>query len=726
MNASDLAPSRRSQADGVRAARILVEGATCWRIPTASRATPLIDGAAYFDALRAALDAARERVFIIGWDIRSDITLDPEGSHRPLADHLRDLVRRRRGLRVHILVWDWVLLYSLDRQLFPQYRFERAFEPRLRMVMDGNHPPGGCHHEKLVVVDGGLAFCGGIDLTKGRWDRPAHRASEPARGTDGDAPLPPFHDLMLMVEGEAAASLDELARERWRRATGMRLDPPGRQGPSPWPDGMPAWFEHVPVAIARTRPAWGRQVAVREIEALIHEAIRAAQRTIYIESQYFTVDSIGKAIEDQLAAERGPEVVIIGPDRCEGFVETAVMDVGRARLVDRLRTADRHGRARIVCATVEDDGQRAPINVHAKLLIVDDRLLMIGSANFANRSMGLDTECDLAIEADEPSRARAVARTRTALLAEHLGVSGATLEQTVEDRGSLVAAIDALNGGPRRLERLEIRSLELPEELEEGAALADPGEPITSRLIEERLVPPSRRRRLARILARSALTVAGLGALALLLRSGMTGEGGSIGALLQTVEAYRYHPLGLLVAIAVFVAGSLAFVPVNLMIAATAAAFGPVSGLVCALAGSFAAAAALFALGRGLGRDLLRRLAGRRMNAVNRRLAQHGVMAVVMLRVVPIAPFSVVNLIAGSSEVRGRDFLLGTLLGMTPGIVVMTIFGDRLGAWLRNPDVENLWFLVAAVVIALGLLWALRQWSGRRSGAWPSHAGRDL
>lgn len=303
-------------------------------------------------------------------------------------------------------------------------------------------------------------------------------------------------------------------------------------------------------------------------------------------------------------------------------------------------------------------------------------------------------------------------------------MSEETLEREVEKRRSLVQAIDVLNGGPRRLERLEVRTAALPEEIKESAALADPGEPITPQLIEER--PPSRRRRLARISARFGLTVAGLGAMALLLRSGMLGEGGSVGELLEAVEAYRSSPLGLAAATGVFIAASAAFVPVNLMIAATAAAFGPVAGLICALAGSLGAAGLLFAIGRGLGRDLVRRLAGRRMNAIDRRLAEHGVMAVVMLRLMPLAPFAAVNLIAGSTAVRARDFLLGSLIGMAPGIIVMTIFGDRLGAWLKRPDAENFWILAASVVAALGLIWVIRQWSRRRSAVEPAHAGGNL
>ena len=97
-----------------------------------------------------------------------------------------------------------------------------------------------------------------------------------------------------------------------------------------------------------------------------------------------------------------------------------------------------------------------------------------------------------------------------------------------------------------------------------------------------------------------------------------------------------------------------------------------------------------------IGRRWVRRLASRRINAVNKRLNQHGLLAMTVLRLLPIAPFTVVNLVAGTSELRMRDFLLGSLFGMAPGIVLITLFGDRLGAWLRRPDVANLGVVVGS------------------------------
>ena len=697
-------------------AALLEQGLTCWRLGRAARAALLIDGAAYFDALRRALPLARRTVHIVGWDIRSDISLDPLGEALPLRKFLRRLLAERPALQIRILLWDWPLFFSLDREPLPQLQFGVAQTRRLDLVLDANHPPAACHHEKLVVIDGRLAFCGGIDLSAGRWDLPEHRPSEPGRGRIGRTPRAPFHDCMLMVEGEPARALDELVRERWQRLTGQILRPPrGDDRSILWPDGVEPWFGPVRVGVARTRPLWGEQAQAREIEALYLRALGAARRCIYIENQYLTALPVADALAARLGERHGPEVIIIGPRECEGFIETAVMDRGRALCLDRLRIADAHGRLRVLHPlSAADEAKPTTIHLHSKLLIVDDRLLVVGSANLCNRSMRLDTECNLAIEAHDEADRAAVLRSRDALLGEHLGCAPATFAARARSLGSVIAAIDALNGGARRLESLTVEPVPLPPELVAGVELTDPSEPITMDVVERRLAPPSRRRRLGAIASRGALTLLVVFALAVAARTDFVGETGVLADVLRFAEQNRLSWLGLSAVLAAFCLATILFVPVNVMIAATGALFGPLLGLLYALAGALLAAGLSFAVGRGLGRDWVRRLASRRVNALNKRLGQHGLLAMTVLRLLPVAPFTVVNLAAGASEIRTRDYLLGTLFGMTPGIALMTVFGDRLGAWLRRPDPANLVVVVIVAGLALVLTWALRRWSRRR------------
>jgi uncharacterized membrane protein YdjX (TVP38/TMEM64 family) len=201
------------------------------------------------------------------------------------------------------------------------------------------------------------------------------------------------------------------------------------------------------------------------------------------------------------------------------------------------------------------------------------------------------------------------------------------------------------------------------------------------------------------------------------VRSDVVGESGAVAEALRLAEQNRTSWQGVAAVLAAFLLSSLLFVPVTIVIAGTGALFGPLLGPAYALAGALLAAAVAFGVGRLLGRDSVRQLASRRLVALNRRLTRHGLLAMTVLRLFPVAPFTVINLIAGASEIRARDYMLGSLFGMTPGIVLMTVFGDRLGAWLRHPDLPNLLVVAGVAVAALLLTWALRRWSKRRSSS---------
>ena len=224
-----------------------------------------------------------------------------------------------------------------------------------------------------------------------------------------------------------------------------------------------------------------------EIERLYLGAIRAARRTIYLESQYFASGSICRAIEDRLAEPDGPELVVVNPDRAEGFFEHQMMDTARARMIERVRRAAERGgggpkgrdRFRIYHPANATD---QPIYVHAKVMIVDDALVRIGSSNVNNRSMGFDTECDVALEpADEAQRAFAL-HLRHSLLAEHLGCEPQDVADAVSERGTLIGAVDALNGrAARRLHAID--------EVPQGKVEREIGDRI---LFDERTYPRNR------------------------------------------------------------------------------------------------------------------------------------------------------------------------------------------------------------------------------------------
>ena len=151
-------------------------------------------------------------------------------------------------------------------------------------------------------------------------------------------------------------------------------------------------------------------------------------------------------------------------------------------------------------------------------------------------------------------------------------------------------------------------------------------------------------------------------------------------------------------------------VPLMFLTLVALVAYGPLAGFGCAIAGAMLGAAASYGIGRFLGRDVVQRLGGERINRLSQRLASRGLLAVVAVRMLPVAPFAVVNMVAGASHIRLRDLLLGTLIGISPGTLAMTLFAEQIAAALKNPTpLTFVWAGLTGLLIAVGL-WALQRW----------------
>lgn len=464
-------------------APLLQPGLTCWRLEHAARLAPIVDAASYFRLVRDALVRARHSVFFIGWEFDTRIKLDPDaplpGFPDRLGPFLSALVERRPELCVRVLQWNLGFIGTLVRGVTPLHLLNWMTSRRFQFRLDNVHPSGAAHHQKIVVIDDALAFCGGIDMTNDRWDTRHHEDGDPRRVRPSGRAYGAFHDATMTVDGPAAAALGDLARERWRRATGEQIEPPPAARTDLWPQQLPPLLRDLTVGIARTEPEFNGRAGVREIEALHLAAIAAARHAIYVEGQYFAARCIGEALATRLRDPDGPEIVVINSQRARGWVEEKAMGAARKRLLAHLREADRHGRFRIY-RPVTASG--APIYVHAKVLAIDDRLLRIGSANLNNRSMGFDTECDLAIEARSGEAgatavSQGITAFRNALLAEHLATDSGTVAAALSrSSGSLVRAVEELRReSGRTLVPLDAPSSDV-KPLREGELL-DPEQP---------------------------------------------------------------------------------------------------------------------------------------------------------------------------------------------------------------------------------------------------------
>ena len=680
--------------------RVLAAGRNCWRIERARRFRLLIDGAEYFTAVRNAIAHAQRTIFILGWDIDSRVRLMPGGADdglpEGLCDFINAVVASRRNLRAYILSWDFAMLFALEREWLPVYKLDWRTHPRLSFRLDANHPVGASHHQKVVVIDDALAFVGGLDLTQRRWDTPEHAPDAAPRRDVNGAPYPPFHDVQAMVDGDAARALGELARTRWRRAVGRparSLD--AAPGNDAWPSAYPPDITDVEVAIARTEPAFHGEPGVQEIRQLHFDMIAAARRYLYMENQYFSSSAIAQLLAQRLREARGPEAVVISPRRESGWLEETTMGVLRARLHQRLRQADHAGRYRMYCPDLPRLAMGC-LNLHSKLFIADDDMLTIGSANLSNRSMGFDTECNLALEAAGEERVRrAIARVRNRLLGEHLDADPVRVGAEIAQRSSVVGAIEALRGSGRTLQPLEPLVTADVDALVPDEALIDPERPVDPDELVAGFVPPEAKRPAANRMARIAVVVLVLAGLAAAWRWTPLRDWLDIGLLVTMADRLEAAPFTPLAVIGAYVVAGLIVMPITVLIAVTGMVFGPVFGALYALAGGLASAAVTYAIGRRLGRDTVRRLAGGRLNRISKRLARRGVLAIAAVRMLPLAPFTIVNVVAGASHIGLRDFLLGTVLGMTPGILATVVFVDRIVEALRNPGLGTFVSLAA-------------------------------
>ena len=693
---------------------ILREGRNCWKIAKSSRVKFLIDGAAYFSTLADVFEQARESILIMGWDFDSRIQLkfaaDQQSSATNLGSYLNSLAARRRHLHVHILIWDFAMIFALDRESLPFFGPFWRRHPRVHFHMNGNHPVGASHHSKIVVVDDAMAFVGGIDLAKGRWDTTEHRPQESRRVDYNGTFLPPHHDVQIAVDGQAAAALGDLVRQRWWRATGRRLRPPSTQADC-WPVSLAPDIGNVNVAIARTEPEYAANKATREIETLFHDAIAAARRWIYIENQYLSCAAVGEALVKRLREVEGPEIVLVISQASQGWLESVTMDVLRVRLVKRLIEADRYRRLRVFCPVSEGRREEC-MSVHSKLMVIDDRLVRIGSANLSNRSMGFDTECDLAVEADgRQDVQQAIAFFHHSLLAEHLGVTAAKVTAALTQTNSLTGAIESLReNGSRTLQQVDCSVPELLDQLIPESAVVDPEAPLAPKKLVEEFVLSEARGSASGALLRGILILVVMVALAAAWRWTSLRDWLDFETIVAWGTSLRESDSAPLWLIGAFVLGGIACFPVTLLIVATAYALNPWLAIICSLLGCILSAVLLYLFGRQLGRRTVARFAGKRLNRVNQVISKHGILAVTAVRMVPVAPYSLVNLAAGAVHVPFRDFVLGTLLGMSPGVVAITIFEKQIEQTIQAPSAATFAVLIGILLVMLVGVVSFRRW----------------
>ena len=438
-------------------------GAGCVRV--------LRSTAEYFEAAAWALERAEHQVLLLCWDLHGAVRVRRGGDSGDLTlyEALGAALERSPELEIRIAVWDANLYYKILGEWFQTWKFAARFGDRLRLETFET-PPEASAHQKALVVDDQVAFVGGVDFAQSRWDTAAHRFEDERRLNPKGMSYGPFHDLQLMMNGEAAARVGRLVRERWQWLTDEALEaPPVGEVGSWWPeDGAVGAAQgplepdgcEVEVGLAQTVPRWaGSQAPIHEVERLWESLVEGAERYLYIESQYLSDDGTVDHLISRLREPGGPEIVVVTPASGGGtWPEQKTIGALNKRNIRRLNEADEgRGRFLAVCPVVRQGGEEVQPYIHAKCCVVDDRVVRIGSSNISSRSMGTDLELDCAVELP-PEK---VAGLRDELLGAHLGLGPEEIGRRLEACGGSLIEMIRGHEGPHTLTPVSVDGSEM-------------------------------------------------------------------------------------------------------------------------------------------------------------------------------------------------------------------------------------------------------------------------
>jgi phosphatidylserine/phosphatidylglycerophosphate/cardiolipin synthase-like enzyme len=447
---------------------IIEPGRNAWRTARARASGVIIDAADYYYDFYEAARQAKRYVLMSGWQFDTGVELlrgtdAPPGAEVHFLKFLVGLCRQNPELDIYILAWNFHPVLLGEREWLQRLRFSFGTSKRIHFRFDDCPIPGGSHHQKFVVVDGAVAFLGGIDVCEARWDDRRHCGKNDVRLSRG-RPQKPYHDVQAYVAGDdAVKALEALFTERWERCTsGGKLSLPEVSRAPILVPRVSVEMGEANVAFSRTDPRSADDIT-REVEHLFVDAIERAERLIYIETQYFSSRKVYEALRDRMRAvgRPKPEIVIVVNERAEAPKEELAVGLRQAQNVECLRkvaaaTGTRLGMYYSICDKATD--QFRCTYIHSKVISVDDRFLTVGSANVTNRSMALDSELHISWEVPEheiheSELGRAIRSVRVELLRDHAGLSEAGDLETVGALEGVVAFLDAVT--QRRDTRLQ-------------------------------------------------------------------------------------------------------------------------------------------------------------------------------------------------------------------------------------------------------------------------------
>ena len=521
----------------------------------------------------------------------------------------------------------------------------------------------------------------------------------------------------MVSSGPVVKDFATLVRWRWERVADsepIALREEADTGltaakPRTWPDDFPPEFENVSCALARTIPFMDEVEPAQEVRTMLLDLINQAESFIYIENQFTTRQEIAEALNKRLKACPNLHVILVSSYEPKGKFECEAFWASRIEFKAILEKGIDPKRIRLTYSSIEDmQGRKAYKRIHSKVMTVDDKYLVIGSSNLSNRSMTLDTEIDVVLHGNSEHNRQQILQVRNDLLAEHTG-------RKLEDMPALFDTdypVDALMQGQiaHGYVLTEVRDEVFTNHSVKNVfrSLSDPEEPLISLPTLDGAALPARNPR-----RRSIMIMLGIAVIAILgglmFWASQSISWLSSESINDFLEKSRGTYFALPTVLLVYVVGGILFFPVTVLSLAVAAIFGPIWGPIYGIMGALLSSAILFGIGKLSGNAGLRKIGGPKVEAVDEKLKKSGIVGVAAIRMLPIAPFSLVNLVAGISSIGIVQFLIGTFLGMFPPMIAKGLVGDSITQIFRNPSATSIGYLIAGIV-----LWGLMIWGSQK------------
>ncbi|MBC77697.1 MAG: hypothetical protein CME64_16955 [Halobacteriovoraceae bacterium] len=627
---------------------------------------------AYFKTIRQHFEQAQESILICGWSFNMDIVMGEDG--KTLKEVLFSLPET---VKVKILIWDYPIFYVADRDPFIGLSIALQNKSNIHFERFDFHPLLSSMHSKMVVVDNKDLFVGGIDLDLERRDGEYNKSDDPVRVDKDGEVFKPFRDYAFHFKSQNTKKFSSFFDQLWESQAGQKsfLETNHSEG-----EGN--------VLFSRTIPKFKGNPQDRSSFKMHKWLIQNAQDYIYIENQYLTSEKIVELLVEVLKKENGPEVVIVVSYGKMPFIEKMSMGALLTDYVNTLLSNDPHNRLKIYTLFTGDDNEREYVKIHSKCIIADDRYLKIGSSNINNRSMEFDYELDALYVGEK------VVEFKNRIFKTLLGYGEPidirksiikTFELAKEKHNKIVEVKDILHDKSIMVEYKDY----LPLDKREMTFFERAGQMF---ITKKRFVMMNYKI----VIGAAMLCLAVLGALYVnpgqvdsFVKAFLSTFNVESSLLLMGVFFLSYTALGPI------------FFPLNAYIFLCGAYLDLGHAFITAIAGALSVASISYWFGAFFGAEIKAESKIEKVKQLKRLLKRNSLLTLVFLRVVPVAPYPLVNMVCGKFRVGFAKYITGTFIGVLPGTTALIFFEKQLIELFQSPSLANI--ITIAIVVILFL-----------------------